>query len=153
MLISQLIIVLCDPGYNAFNELAANFDAMKPKIYFRTGVPLLLAFFLHACVWDNMEELYPDIADCDTSSVSFSMDVIPILSDNCFSCHSKLNAPASGGGLSLEDHQDVARSSDRIIGAINHEDGFQAMPRGGDKLDPCSINVFEAWAHAGAPDN
>ena len=108
---------------------------------------------LPACVWENLEDLNPDSPDCDTTSMSFSMDIKPILSNNCFSCHSNVNAPSFGGGLSLEDHADVAQHSDRIIGAINHNEGFVAMPRGGDKLDPCTILKFEAWADAGAPDN
>ena len=116
-------------------------------------MPLLAIILLPACIWDNLEELYPDNANCDTTSVSFSTDIIPILSNNCFSCHSNLNAPSFGGGLSFEDHQDVAGNSDRIIGAINHNAGFLAMPRDGDKLNPCSINLVEAWVNSGAPDN
>lgn len=118
-----------------------------------TGTILLGIFLLPACVWDNVEELYPDIADCDTTSVSFSNDIVPILSNNCYACHSKLNAPSFGGGLSFEDHEDVAEYSERIIGAVNHNAGFLAMPQGGDKLDPCSINLLEAWVNSGAPDN
>jgi hypothetical protein len=118
-----------------------------------TGIALLGILLMPGCVWDNLEELYPDKPNCDTTSVSFSNDIKPILSINCFSCHSNLNAPSFGGGLSFEDHVDVAGNSDRIIGAINHEDGFQAMPRGGEKLDPCSILLFETWAQSGAPDN
>jgi hypothetical protein len=126
---------------------------MKSKKIFWIVVPLLAIILLPACIWDNLEELYPDNANCDTTSVSFSTDIIPILSNNCFSCHSNLNAPSFGGGLSFEDHQDVAGNSDRIIGAINHNEGFLAMPRDGDKLNPCSINLVEAWVNSGAPDN
>lgn len=110
-------------------------------------------FQLQACVWENMEEIYPDMADCDTAFVSFSTDITPLLSNNCFACHSQQNAPGSGGGLALEDHSDVAANSQRIIGAINHREGYEPMPRGRDKLDPCSINLLEAWVNSGAPDN
>lgn len=108
---------------------------------------------LQACAWDNLEDLYPHTPDCDTTSVSFSMDIQPILSNNCFSCHSNVNAPSFGGGLSFEDHSDVSANSGRITGAINHNEGFIPMPQGSDKLDPCSIMKFEAWANAGSPDN
>jgi hypothetical protein len=126
---------------------------VKSKNIFGKGILLLGVLLMPACVWDNLEELNPDIPNCDTTSVSFSSDIVPILSNNCFGCHSNLNAPVFGGGLSFEDHQDVAGYTDRIIGAINHEVGFLAMPQEGDKLDPCSILLFEAWASAGAPEN
>ena len=110
-------------------------------------------FLLTGCVWDNEEELYPETGICDTASVSFIDDITPILSNNCYSCHSNLNAPSFGGGLSFEDHQDVARYSERIIGAIQHNKGFLPMPQGEEKLDPCAIDQVEAWIESGAPDN
>jgi hypothetical protein len=118
-----------------------------------TGVVLACIILLPACVWENLEDLRPDKPDCDTTAVSFSMDIKPILSNNCFGCHSNVNAPSFGGGLSFEDHEDVSANSTRITGAINHKEGFLAMPQGGDKLDPCSIMKFEAWVSAGTPDN
>ena len=153
MLIRWLWSIYCDPGYNAVEADCPIFEAMKLKITLRTGMVLAGILLIQACVWDNVEELYPDTPECDTSSVSFSMDITPILSNNCFSCHSKVNAPGFGGGLSFEDHADVSANSARITGAINHNEGFIPMPQGVDKLDPCSILKFEAWVSAGAPDN
>jgi hypothetical protein len=144
---------MCDPGYIASEAEPPIFNGMSRRIIFGMGIPLLGILLLPACLWDNVEEIYPDTPNCDTLSVSFSNDLVPILSNNCFSCHSGVNAPSFGGGLSFEDHSDVAGYSDRIIGAINHEPGFNAMPKVGDKLDPCSILKFEAWAQAGTPDN
>lgn len=126
---------------------------MKSRSKRWTIIVLAGILLLPACSWDNLEDLYPHTPDCDTTAVSFSMDIKPILSNNCFSCHSNVNAPSLGGGLSFEDHVDVSAYSARITGAINHNEGFLAMPQGGDKLDPCSIMKFEAWASAGAPDN
>ena len=106
------------------------------------------------CSWENEETLYPESQICDTLDVSFALDVLPILTLNCFSCHSNANAPEFTSGFALEDHADVSASSSRIVGAINHNDGFLAMPRGGaEKLDTCSINTIEAWVNSGSPDN
>ena len=126
---------------------------MKSKNLLRRGIPLLGLILLQACAWENLEELYPESFNCDTSSASYSNDVVPILVNNCYACHSKLNAPSFGGGLSLEDHQEVAADTARIIGAIKHMDGFFPMPRDAGKLDPCPIELIESWARAGAPDN
>jgi hypothetical protein len=117
------------------------------------GMAGWLLFGLSGCVWENKEDLFSGSEPCDTNMVSFSDDIVPVLANNCYSCHSNLNAPSFGSGLSLEDHADVARSADRIIGAVNHADGFLPMPQGMDKLDPCPIDLLEAWVEAGTPDN
>ena len=153
MLIRQLWSTNCDPGYNGTEPASPIFDCMKSRAFLRLGIPLLGILLMPACIWDNLEELYPHIPDCDTTGVSFSNDIVPILSNNCYSCHSNVNAPSFGGGLRLEDHPDVAGYSERNIGAINHDTGFLAMPQGGDKLDACSILLIEAWTQAGTPDN
>jgi len=84
---------------------------------------------------------------------SFALDVFPILSNNCFSCHSNENASEFGQGNAFEDYGDVSAASSIIIGAINHTEGFPAMPWGSAKLDNCSIETFEAWVNSGMPDN
>ncbi|MGW8314928.1 MAG: hypothetical protein ACWGNV_04950 [Bacteroidales bacterium] len=114
---------------------------------------LCVVVLISGCVWDNEQDLFPEATVCDTTMVSFSADIVPILSNHCYGCHSNLNAPIFAGGLSFEDYEDVARYSERIVGAINHNDGFEPMPRGAARLDPCPINLIEAWVNAGTPDN
>jgi hypothetical protein len=126
---------------------------MKTKDLFMMGILLQGFFLVTGCVWDNEEELYPETAICDTTSVSYSKDIVPILSNNCYSCHSDLNAFSFGGGIGFEDHQNVAGYAERIIGAINHDKGFVPMPQNGEKLDSCSINLFEAWTNSDTPLN
>jgi hypothetical protein len=116
--------------------------------------PILFSLtLLTSCVWDNEEEFYSGSGICDTASVSFSEDIIPILANNCYACHSNLNAPSFTNGLALEDYEDVAANALKIVGAVNHQKGFQPMPKGGSKLDPCPISLIEAWVDTGAPDN
>jgi hypothetical protein len=153
MLIRRLLRIQCDPGYNEPGTVQGIFDCMKKSLFLHLMIPVAGVFLMPGCVWENEEELYPEAGICDTTDVSFSIDIVPILANNCYSCHSNLNAPSFAGGLSFEDHPDAARYSERITGAINHNEGFLPMPRGGNKLDPCSINLVEAWSSAGAPDN
>ena len=116
---------------------------------------LLLIFTLlgSACTWEDLETLYPGAELCDTLNVSYTEDVVPILSGNCYECHSNSNAPDFGRGIAFEDYEDAFSLSGSIVGAIKHEDGFPAMPRGAEMLDSCSISIIEAWANQGAPDN
>lgn len=116
-------------------------------------VILLIQLLAYACSWDNEVDLYPEQSGCDTLNVSFQNDVVPILSKTCFSCHSNKNAPDFAYGISYEDYEDVAAGSVLIVGAIKHEEGYPAMPKGADQLDSCSISKIEAWVNAGAPDN
>jgi len=113
----------------------------------------VIALLATGCSWDNLETLLPDTAQCDTLEVSFSSDVVPILTSNCYGCHSNANAPDFANGLNLEDYEDVLANSARIIGAINHDSGFFPMPPGSEKLDNCKIETFEAWVSQGSLNN
>jgi hypothetical protein len=113
----------------------------------------LLVLLATGCAWENEETLYPGSGLCDTLDVSYLEDVVPILANSCYECHSNTNAPDFSYGHAFEDYEDVFASSDLIVGAINRLEGFPAMPQGADKLDTCSISVIEAWVNSGAPDN
>jgi len=109
--------------------------------------------FLGGCAWDSEADLLPVENHCDTTAVSYAEDIVPLLSQNCFVCHSNANAPDFAFGIAWEDYEDVAASSRLILGAIRHEEGYPQMPKDREKLDTCLINTFEAWHNAGAPDN
>lgn len=115
--------------------------------------PLFFLTLTVSCSWDNEEAFYPPEAICDTLDVSFSSQVLPILTNNCFSCHSNQNAPDFAFGISLEDHADVALMGPAITGAIKHLDNYSPMPKNAPMLDSCSIMKIEAWVNQGSPDN
>ena len=121
---------------------------MKDAIIF-----FLVLILMAGCSWDNEEALYPDMKNCDTLGVSFALDIVPVLSDNCYFCHSNENASEFGQGHAFEDYEDVRAASSTILGAIKHMNGFSPMPKGSGKLDNCSIETFEAWVNAGMPAN
>ncbi len=111
-----------------------------------------LLISLSSCYKDNEEELYPDNgSSCSTENVSFSQVIEPIINNNCVSCHSGVGA---SGGVRLDGHQNIADAAvnGRLLGAIRHDAGFSAMPKGG-KLTDCEIQQFEAWTTQGALNN
>lgn len=114
---------------------------------------ILLILISSSCIWENEETLFPESELCDTLDVSYASDVVPILVNNCYACHSNANAPSFASGLALEDHADVSAASPLVLGAIKHADGFVPMPKDADQLDSCSIGVVEAWINSGSPDN
>lgn len=121
-----------------------------------TGCIVLFIMFTWSCYYDSQEFLYPKLnITCDTSNVTFTLSVKPILEQFCYSCHSNLNAAAFGGNFKLEDYQDVKLKADdgHLYGAVDHLPGYSAMPKGGAKLDDCSIATIKKWIDSGSPNN
>lgn len=119
----------------------------------KSFIYLIILIVATGCYWENEETLFPDSGLCDTLLVSFSEDVLPILTNNCFGCHSNLNAPDFTFGIAFEDYEDIAFSSNLIVGAIKHSDGFPQMPKNRAQLDTCQINTIEAWVNQGTLEN
>ena len=118
-------------------------------------IALLLGLIsITGCYYDNEEYLYPTPVNtsCDTTTVSYSQRLVPILDNNqCLSCH---NNSLASGGINLEGHANVAANIDSIIGAISHAQGFTPMPQGAsDPLPACDIAAFVAWKNHGSNDN
>lgn len=89
---------------------------------------------------------------CNTENISFANHVLPLLQNRCIGCHSAAN---SSGGVNLSAHAGVtaAASGGRLVGVINHAQGFLPMPQGGQKLSQCDIDKITAWVQAGTPNN
>jgi hypothetical protein len=108
-------------------------------------------FFFVSCYYDSEEALYPDLnGSCDTSNVTFSATIQPMLSDNCYSCHSDANS-AFGGNVHLQAAADVITNSSKIAVAIKRT-GAHPMPPSG-KLNACAISQFDIWVRKGTPNN
>ena len=114
---------------------------------------LTCSCFTWACTYNNEEELYgKNLNGCDTTAVSYNLDVLPILQNNCYTCH---NQTLVEGGINLEGYTRVKAIAQggRLIGAINHSPGFAPMPRGGAKLASCDISKISRWIESGMPEN
>lgn len=114
---------------------------------------LLLAIFgsmlLHSCYYDNAEDYYSQFpqASCDTTAISFSAKVKPILDNNCAisGCHSE-SFPQKGIDLTS------------INGAQLHAEGIvnvtmQGSMPPGRPLPDCEIQTLKAWLNQGKPAN
>jgi len=91
-----------------------------------------------------------DSAGCDSTNVTYTASISPIVSAWCIGCHGGSN-PANG--LSLETYSDVVASanSNRLMGALRHDTGYYPMPKGGEMLSACEINLFQKWIILGKP--
>jgi len=115
----------------------------------RPGLVLLLVLGIFtACYYDSEEKLYPDSTPvCDTTGITFSETILPVLQSNCFSCHGAADYLTNGGGVNLEDMPtlNLYAGEGILLGAISHDTGFSPMPKGRAKLDSCSILKIKIW--------
>ncbi len=106
---------------------------------------------MSSCKNDSEEETFSNgnnggnNTTCDTSNVSFSNVILPMIQNNCLSCHNTTQPV-------LSNYDRIAANATRILGAIQHKPGFKPMPPSGS-LPECSINQFEAWVNQGKKNN
>lgn len=112
---------------------------------------------LSGCYYDNEEELYPNTTECDTTSVTYSGTVLPIIRDNCFACH---NTNPPSGDILLSDYASIsaqakipAGQAGSLYGAISHDPNNSPMPQSAAQLSDCDIAKIKAWIDAGTPNN
>ena len=112
---------------------------------------LYLLLFSAGCYYDVEEELYTTL-ECQTENVTYSNQVLSIISDACYQCHS---AAQNFGNITLEGHTELKKYVDngQLLGAIRHDAGFSPMPKNGAQLLECDIEKIEAWINEGAPNN
>ena len=124
---------------------------MAQRIIRMVVLGAFILFGLNACYYDVEEELYPDMS-CDTANISYEMDIEPILSDECYLCHSQAINTAN---ITLEGYQNLIEyvNNGRLLGAIKHLPGYSPMPKNAPQLVECNIEKIETWINAGAPDN
>ncbi|HSH93168.1 MAG TPA: PSD1 and planctomycete cytochrome C domain-containing protein, partial [Roseimicrobium sp.] len=93
----------------------------------------------------------------------FEKKIRPILSQNCYKCHSE--AEKVKGGLIMDSRDALLKGGDSgpglvpgkpdkslIIKAVRYEDKDLAMPPKGDKLSDEDIEALVNWVKMGAPD-
>ena len=112
---------------------------------------LLGTVMISSCYYDSVEKLYPS-TDCVTTNMSLQTDIEPILERNCYVCHS---SSVNSGNVTLDTYSDLmVRVNDgSLLGAINHNQGFTAMPQNAPKLASCEIAKIEQWITDGAQNN
>lgn len=123
-----------------------------PAMHRRATLLFLVASglaFLPGCYYDNEEYLYPDTF-CDTSAVTWSGTIEPMIQSSCAipGCH-----VPGGQSPSLTSYTAVKAIADdgRLRGVVINGSPFFMPPSG--KLPACDQNHLQAWLDAGAPQN
>ncbi len=116
---------------------------------------IVLLSTTEGCYYDKAQLLYPT-STCDTTNVTYSGTIKPVINAYCSSCHSTAAGPTSGAGYILDTYAgfyDATVTKNRLMGSVNHASGYSAMPKGGGQLTSCTLSQFQAWINAGAKNN
>ena len=89
---------------------------------------------------------------CDTTNVTWSGSIIPLLANKCVGCHSGTNA---SGGLNFTAWPvvNMVALDGRLAGAVQHQASYVSMPPSGGMLPQCEIDQLLIWIGEGAPNN
>jgi mono/diheme cytochrome c family protein len=117
------------------------------KILYVILIPLVLSLF--SCTHDPEDTADPippdpDPGSCDSTLVTYSGTVVPILQANCFSCHTG-QTPSGGLDLSNYDQLAIVAQNGSLLGSIRHESGYSPMPHDLPKLSDCDIALIAKW--------
>ena len=122
--------------------------------YAKFSFPILLIIAistLQSCKYNNAEELY---AICDTSQVTYSGTIVPILQTNCYRCHG-IATNSGSGGIILQDYNVLKTfaANGKFYGNAAHLPGYIPMPYDGGKLSDCDLSKIKKWVDSGYPNN
>jgi hypothetical protein len=129
---------------------------MKNSIVSGLIFSTFLWYGLGGCTKQSEDKLSkrPGAGDCDTTSVKYATDIVPILQSNCYECHGNGSSTGSGGIL-LEGYSNLApwAADGYLAGCITHAPGYIGMPYQEPELPDCELNTIVAWIHQGALNN
>jgi len=121
---------------------------------------VFLTLFAYGCAYVKKDLVQ---IPCTTDSIiTYNTHVAPILSKNCYTCHS---AASNVSGILLDtydglkyyatinNNSTVNATSNYLMGTISHASGYNAMPQSGGKLSDCDIAIIQKWISTGLKEN
>jgi uncharacterized membrane protein len=123
----------------------------KPKLLLLTLAISGAVLYLASCSKQSEDKL-KGATTCDTTNVSYSLQVVPILQNNCYSCHSG-STPPTGIKLDTYTSLKVFASNGFLSAAVQHTGTVTPMPYGLPQLPSCEVNTIVAWVNQGMLNN
>jgi hypothetical protein len=145
--IMQLVTPFDPQGSRLYTVLFVNQEStMPPNNPFSLDQKGIIYWWIAQGAYNNK----CDSAGCDSTNVTYTSSIKPIIAAWCIGCHGGSNP---SNGLSLETYNEVVAcaKSNRLMGSLRQETGYHAMPKGGAMLSTCEINLFQKWINLGEP--
>lgn len=111
------------------------------------AVACCLSLLYAGCYYDHFEAIHPlagYVDTCDPALDStYTAAVRYIMANSCTSCH---NSKSAQGSIALDTYENVRgyALSGRLLGAIEHQNGYKAMPPA-TKMKDCEIQKIHSW--------
>jgi mono/diheme cytochrome c family protein len=123
-------------------------DIMPPSPY----APLSSEQIQTIREWILQGAVNNECTDCNMDNITFSGTVWAIIQNSCTGCHNSSNTQ---GGISIENYNEVVAlgQNGSLMGTINHDSGYVAMPYNGAQLSQCKIDQVQDWVDQGMPNN
>jgi len=144
------LVVAGSPGASELMEVLLESDPdkiMPPP----PASPLSAAQIELISLWIEQGALNLSCASCDTTQVTFSGHIQPLINNRCVTCHSGGNA---SGSLQLTSYSQVvsAVQNRNLMDAVHRLPGISAMPPSG-ALNDCELRMMTLWVEANMPNN
>ena len=112
---------------------------------------IIITTIVSGCYYDNEEVLYPTNGNCDTTNVTYTNTIQPIMSQSCTGCH---GSSSPSGGIDLTTYSLVRASAEdgSLYGSMSFQSGYSPMPKNGNKSPDCTLNKIQAWINQGYPN-
>lgn len=107
---------------------------------------------ISGCAKENEEDLVLENLLCGKDTISYSKHIQPYINIRCMPCHNEVEHKDDVILTNWFDIQ-VVIGTGQFLGALKHEPGYTPMPHNGPKSSQCTIDGFEKWYNAGAPNN
>lgn len=91
-----------------------------------------------------------DNTGCDTSNVTYTTNIQPIMQRACNGCHSGVS-PSGGVDLTVRDNVVAQARDGYLLGTMAHQPSYAPMPPGGTKVSDCDIAMVRQWITRGMP--
>lgn len=110
-----------------------------------SSLAIMGLLMLNACSKEKAPPPLPLIV-CN-STISFSLQIAPMIEENCSGCH------GSGAGTLpvLSSHSEISSNADAMLNALHGTP--QLMPQGGPALADSLIQQFQCWMQQGKMNN
>jgi cytochrome c553 len=132
-------------------DVNENYKLNDMKKLLSFGVLSGCIILIFSCSKKNEEDLSGGTT-CNSTNMTYTVNIKPILQSFCFSCHGN---GLSQNGVNFDTYAGVKAVVDngKLIGVITHASGFPAMPQNASKLSDCNINKIQDWISRGALNN
>lgn len=119
------------------------------------GAAVGLLALASGCSYSHGAEPAPTPSPCsDPAQATYAAAISPIFDAHCRECHGAKVYQTLGGGNDYSDYKGIKHQSASLItSCIEHQPGYNYMPKGKDQLSACDIARIKAWIAAGQLDN